>query len=177
MRSRILIALFAFCLLAQLAGAQIKPLDVKLGLWEVTSTSLMTGLPGIPPDVLAKLPADQRAKMEAAMGARAGGAPKTTAQKVCITREKLDKENAFGEDRKNCTRTVVTSSASKLEMKVQCTEEHNMTMNGTIHVEALNSETVKGSVRMTSGTGNGQTMNVNSDFTSRYLGPACGDVK
>ncbi len=58
---------------------------------------------------------------------------------------------------------------------MQCTEQDS-TLNGTIHVEALNSENVKGSVQMAM-AGGGRNLNVNSDFTSRYLGSACGDVK
>jgi|SRR5271157_1324310 len=174
MRSKVLLALLVLWSFTLWAGDKIQPLDVKLGLWEMTWTSAMTGLPPIPSDVLAKMTPEQRTRMEAAMGARAGGSPTTSTHKVCITREKMDKQTAF-DDRKNCTHTVVSSSSSKLEMKMQCTEQ-NTTMNGTIQVEALNSETLKGSVRMAT-TGSGRTMNMNSDFTSRYLGSACGDVK
>jgi uncharacterized protein DUF3617 len=172
MRSKVLLALLVLCSFSLSAGDKIQPLDVKLGLWEITTTVAMTGMPAmpnIPPDVLAKMPPEQRAKMQAAMG----GTP--TARKVCITKEKMDKQTAFNDERKNCTRTVVSSSGSKLEMKMQCTEQ-DATMNGTIHVEALNSENVKGTVRMAM-NGGGRNMNMNSDFTSRYLGSACGDVK
>jgi len=174
MRSKVLLALLVLCSLSLWAGDKIQPLDIKLGLWEITTTVGMTGMPAmanIPPDVLEKMPPEQRAKMQAAMG----GTPTTTARKVCITKEKMDKQTAFNDERKNCTRTVVSSSSSKLEMKMQCTEQDS-TMNGTVHVEALNSESVKGSVRMAM-TGGGRNLNTSSDFTSRYLGSACGDVK
>jgi len=174
MRSKVLLALFVLSSLALWAGDKIQPLDVKLGLWEVTLTGATSGQPPIPPDVLAKMTPEQLAKMQEIMAARSGGSSNTLSRKTCVTREKMDKQTAF-DDRKNCTRTVVSSSSSKLEMKVQCTEQ-NTTTNGTIHVEALNSETVKGSVRLVA-SGSGRTMNINSDFTSRYLGPACGDVK
>ncbi|MGB9072293.1 MAG: DUF3617 domain-containing protein [Terriglobales bacterium] len=176
MRSKVLLALLVLSSFSLWAGDKIQPLDIKLGLWEVTSTTAMTGMPPIPPDVLANMSAEQRAKMEAAMGARSGGAPKTTARKTCITQEKMDKQTAFSDEHKNCTHTVVSSSSRKLEIKLQCTEPQNATMSGTVQVEVLNSETLKGSMRMAS-TGGGRTMNVNSDFTSRYLGSACGDVK
>ena len=174
MRPKVVLAFLVLSSFALWAGDKIQPFDIKLGLWEMTWTSAMTGMPPIPSDVLAKMTPEQRVKMEAALGARSGGLPTTGTRKTCITREKMDKQTAF-DDRKNCTHTVVTSSSSKLEMKIQCTEQ-NATMSGTIQVEALNSETLKGSVRMAT-AGGGRTMNVNSDFTSRYLGPACGDVK
>jgi hypothetical protein len=174
MRSNVLLALLVLCSFSLQAGDNIQPLDVKLGLWEITTTVAMTGMPAmanLPPDVLAKMPPEQRAKMQAAMA----GTPTTTVRKVCVTKEKMEKNTAFNEDRKNCTHTVVSSSSSKLDMKMQCTEQ-DTTMNGTIHVEALNSENVKGSVRMAM-TGAGRNLNSSSDFTSRYLGSACGDVK
>jgi hypothetical protein len=55
------------------AGDNITPLNVKEGLWEVTNTRSMSGITGtrnIPPDVLAKMPADQRAKIEAMMSGK-----------------------------------------------------------------------------------------------------------
>src|SRR6266567_1818896 len=174
MRSNFLLAFLVLCSFSLQAADKIQPLDIKLGLWEMTWTSAMTGMPPISSDVLAKMTPEQRAKMEAAFGARSGGSPTTSTHKVCITREKMDKQTAF-DDRKNCTHTVVSSSSSKLEMKMQCTEQDS-TLNGTVQVEALNSENVKGSARMAM-AGGGRNLNVNSDFTSRYLGSACGDVK
>jgi Protein of unknown function (DUF3617) len=173
MRFNVILVLVLLCSFLLWAGDKIQPLDVKLGLWEITSTTAMTGMamPNIPSDVLAKMTPEQRAKMQAAMG----GTPTTTVRKVCITKEKMDKQTAFNDDRKNCTRTVVSSSSSKVDIKMQCTEQDS-TINGTIQVEALNSENVKGSVRMAM-TGGGRNLNSSTDFTSRYLGSACGDVK
>jgi hypothetical protein len=106
MRSKIPLALLALCSFSLWAGDKIQPLDIKPGLWEFTSTNLVTGLPAMPPDVLAKMTPEQRAKIEAAMGARSGGVPRTITHKVCITREKLDKQTAFNDEHKNCTDTV-----------------------------------------------------------------------
>src|SRR5579872_2042775 len=57
------------------------PLDVKTGQWEATVTSQITGLPQarpqLSPDQLAKLPPEQRAKVEAMM---AGGAHTSTSK-------------------------------------------------------------------------------------------------
>ena len=104
------------------AADKIQPLDVKTGLWEVTTTSVTSGMPPIPPEALARLTPEQRARMEESMKSRMGGTPKTTIRKDCVTKEKLDKDYLFGEDRKECTRTVVTTSSRKLEMKMQCQE-------------------------------------------------------
>ena len=65
-------------------------------------------MPAIPPDVHAKLPPEQRARMEAMMK----GGP--IVQKECITKEKLEKHSAFNVNRPECTRTVVSYTGSKL---------------------------------------------------------------
>ena len=86
MKTRILLIL-AF--LTPFAGWAIDPvpMDVKLGLWETTMTSQMDISSLIPAEALAKLPPDQRAKMEASMGGR-GGARTTT--KHCITKDTIN---------------------------------------------------------------------------------------
>jgi hypothetical protein len=157
------------------AADRVQPLDIKTGLWEITTTNLMSGMPPIPPETLARMTPEQRARFEESMKATMSGKPKTTTRKDCVTREKLNKDYLFGEERKQCTRTVITASSSKTEMKMQC-EEENMKMDGTVRMEALSSEQVKGTMKMMA-TGSGRTMNVDVDFNARYLGPVCGDTK
>ena len=52
----VLLALIAFSLLGLWAADNIVALNLKEGLWEVTSTHSITGMPGIPPETLAKMP-------------------------------------------------------------------------------------------------------------------------
>jgi len=157
------------------ADSSIQPMNVKLGLWEVTTVTETTGMPPIPPDALANMTPEQREKVEAMMKARGMGAPRTTTRKSCMTKEKMDKGAMFGEDRPNCTRTVVTSTSSKVEVHMQC-KEHDTTSNVTLKVEALSSENVKGSMQADA-SGSGHTMNINSNFTGKWVGAACGDVE
>ena len=105
--------------LALWAADSIMPLNVKEGLWEMTVTHSMSGMPAapnIPPDALAKMPPDQRARIEAMMN----GAPSTDIRKECVTKEKIEKHSAFNANRGDCTRTVVSSTGSKLEVKFHC---------------------------------------------------------
>jgi hypothetical protein len=69
----------------------------------------------------------------------------------------------------------VSSSSTSTDVKIQC-KEKDMTSDGTFKFVAVTPESVKGTVRMVM-TGEGRTMNMNVDFLSKYLGPACGDVK
>ena len=154
----------------------IKPLDVKLGLWETTSTSQTSGMPpvNIPEDALARMTPEQRAKVEQMM--KGSGSPRTNTVKSCMTREKMNRAEAFGTDRKNCTRSVVSSSGNKTEVRMECTTDDGAKVNGIVRVERISSDSVKGSMQMTTTSGD-RTMNMNSTFTSKYLGPDCGDVK
>jgi len=177
MRTSVLVTLLMLQCSWVWAGDAIKPLDVKLGLWEVTNTMQMSGMPpvSIPPDALARMTPDQRARVEAMMKERGLGSPRTRTQKSCMTREKMNKQEIFNDEEKHCTRTVVASSGSKLEMRLQCTTE-GATTSGTFRIEALNSENVKGAMQMATTSGD-RTMNMNSNFTAKWLGPDCGDVK
>jgi hypothetical protein len=173
----LLLALIVFSSVTLWAADTITRLNLKEGLWEMTSTHTMTGMPPIPADALAKMPPEQRARMEAAMKQSGAGVPKTDVRKHCITKEKLEKQSAFDENRKDCTRTIVSSTGSKLEMKIHCEgKEQQMSMDGAFVVEVVSSDSAKGSMHTVS-SGNGRTMNMDFTFSSKYLGPGCGDVK
>ena len=174
MRTKFFLAMIVFPSLTLWAADNITPLNVKEGLWEMTVTHSMSGMPAtpnIPPDVLAKMPPEQRARVEAAMK----GGPSTDVRKECITREKLEKHSAFSNNRGDCTRTVVNSTGSKLEVKIHC-EEKQASTDGTLVLETAGSDHVKGTMQSATNA-NGHTMNMNFTFSSKYLGPACGDVK
>jgi hypothetical protein len=153
------------------AADAVQPLDVKLGLWESTSTMERTGAPPIPAEVLARLTPEQRAKIEERAKASAQQGPKTATRKHCVKKEDLDKAMAFGNDDKNCHRTVVATSSSKLEFRMEC-GAGTMKSNGTVRIEAVSSEHVKGSIQMTVGDGT-RNMKLNSTFDSKWLGPVC----
>jgi hypothetical protein len=156
------------------AADNLQPLDIKTGLWEASMTHATAGMPPIPPEVLAKLTPEQRARMEEMMKNRSG-ASGTTTTKSCITKEKLEKDMAFRDERTQCTRTVVSSSSRGFEMKLHCGEKDS-TSDGTFKLDVINSESVKGAFHMVV-SGGDHTMNIDNTFTGRYLGPACGDVK
>ena len=155
---------------------KLQPLDVKVGLWEVTTTSSNMGEMPIPADVLAKLTPEQRARMEERMKASSAGQTKTTVRKSCLTREKLEKTFDFGDERlQSCSRTLISSSGSRLEVRVQCADR-DVKANFVLQVDALNSEHAKGSVRGAA-SGNDHTLNADTTFTARWIGAACGEVR
>lgn len=154
-----------------LAANKFQPLNVKVGLWEV---SLTGGQPPIPPESLAKLTPEQRARIEESMKANSAGKTGTTKYKSCVTKEKLEKDPTFSE-KSNCTWTVLTSTSSKVAVRGEC-PGRDFKSHITLQVEALNPESVKGTGQVIF-TGAGQPMNANSTFSAKWIGPACGNVK
>jgi len=174
MRKIILLSLICLSASVVLAGGDIKPLNVKTGLWQATTTTNMTGIPPISPEVLNQLTPEQRSKLEESMKARASQGPQTRTYKHCVTEKDLNKD-PFSEKKESCTRTVLTSTGSKMEIRQICTEK-GMKMDTTIKIEALNSENVKGSGHIIV-TGDGRTMNGDMNFSAKWLGPVCTDTK
>ena len=172
MKSLLAVAMVLTCAGAAFSADKIQPLDVKLGQWETTTTSQMSGMPPIPPEAMARMTPEQRAKMQAAMNQ----APHTQTRKSCLKKEDLEKGATFGEDRKNCTRTVLTSTSSKMDVRLQCDEGSGMKTDATLKIEALNSENVKGDIQAES-SGGGNKMNMKSNFTAKWLGPVCGKTE
>lgn len=178
MRAKFVFAAIVCFVLTLWAADKITPLHVKLGLWESTVTHSTTGMPAmpaIPPDTLAKMPPEQRARIEAMMKQSGMGGPSTSVNKYCLTQEKIDKQTAFDVTQQVCTRTVVSSTASRIELKLHC-EQKQATSDGTVVVEAISPESTKGTVHMVTNAA-GHNMNVDMTFSSKYLGSDCGDVK
>jgi hypothetical protein len=175
MRIPFLFFLIVVSSVALLAADKFTPLNAKEGLWETTITHSGSGMPGIPADALAKMPPEQRAQVEAMMKQKGLGGSGPQVVKSCVTKEKLEKHLAFAESRENCKRTVVSSTPSRFEMKLHC-EENKAISDGTFIAEITGGDSAKGSTHMVVNS-EGRTMNMDLTFTSRYLGPACGDVK
>ena len=152
-------------------AADIHALDVKPGQWETTTTGQMTGMPAIPPEVLARLTPEQRAKMESAMGARGA---KPIVSTSCKTKETLQQAWNTGQAAlKACTWAVTTSTSSKQEIRIDC-NQNGTKSGGTVKVEAIDSEHIRGAIQMTAAESNdGHTMGMNYTFTSKWLGAAC----
>jgi len=155
-------------------AADFHALDVKPGQWETTVTGQMTGMPAIPPEALAHMTPEQRAKVESAMGAR-GAKPLVSTH--CTTKESLNQAWNTGQVTKACTTTVTTSSSNKQEVRMEC-NQNGTKMNGSVKVEAVDSEHIRGSFQMTAvGDTGSHAMSMNYTFTSKWLGAACTESK
>ena len=163
---------FALLFCSTVWAADFRALDLKTGQWESTVSGQTSGMPPIPDQVLNRLTPEQRAKMQAAIQARSGS--KTTVSKSCLTKDKLDKPFNLGDDAtKSCSRTLVTSSGSRQEVRIDCNRDGTKS-TGTVKMEAVDSENVKGSMQMTVTYGD-HTMNMNYIFASKWTGPVCAE--
>ena len=157
------------------AADKYQPLDVKTGLWEVTTVTNLSGQMPIPPELLEKLTPEQRARFQERMNAKSMQPAKPIVSRNCLTQEQLDKGDSFTEDRKSCTHTVISSTRSKVEVRLQCTE-NDMKFDAKLQFEAVDSENVKGQTLSTA-TGGDHTMNSNSSFIAKWISPNCGTTK
>jgi len=147
-------------------------LKVKLGLWEVTTTvSASEELP-IPAGLLEKLTPDQRARVEERIKANA---PKITKRAYCLTKKQLNEGPTFGQEPKSCKRTTLTSSDKTVHVRIECFD-NDISTSGTLQVEALASDRVKGSVNFSLSVANGAP-NSSATFSARWVGPRCTSTR
>ncbi len=171
MRTRIIVATLLISI-AVLAQEKLQRLNVKTGLWEVTTTINRQGHTPIPAALLDRLTPEQRARMEARLKAQPDQHTSTITHQDCVTEEDLQKMSAFSKNPNfECTQKVLSSTSTVAEVHMDCQGE-GIKANGTMRLQALSSENVKGSVKMTA-IGNGQTMNTDSEFTSRWVSATC----
>jgi hypothetical protein len=171
--SRLVSAVLLSVLTGAVVLAQRPALNVKMGLWELTSTTQMGGQ--IPAIDTSKMTPEQKAKFEAAMKSVVTGAH-TNVIKSCITPEKFDKVNFMmtDKDAETCKQTVSTNTPTSLEAAVTCTGERPRT--GQVHIEAPSSTLFTGTVKFMM-TENGRAMTIDGTMTARWLAAECGAVK
>jgi hypothetical protein len=170
---RVLIAAAALTVGASVASAAT--LDVKTGLWEVTSQGETTGMPPIPPEALAHMTPEQRAKIQQSMADAMGRSGKPDVNRSCITEKALQRGLDLNDrDQPNCTRNVTNSSSRQLDVTMQCTGQQKM--NGMLHIEAVDRQTMRGNFNLVTTDGT-NTMTVKRTMNGKWLGSDCGNVK
>ena len=141
-------------------------LNVKLGLWEITTVSQMSGTPPVPKELLDRMTPEQRARFDA-MGAQAAGG--TDVRKACVTAKDL--EHPFGTNNNQpCRSTVVRGSSTSQEIHMQCGADNKGT--GTLRINTPTPETMNGTLDMQIGAGeNG--MKVKATLKGKWLRASC----
>ena len=171
-----LIPLIALLALSTATGAvdKVQSLNIKLGLWEVTTTvTANTEIP-IPAGLLEKLTPEQRARVEERIKARSSDTPKVIHRTYCLTKEQLNKGPTFGRDWEFCRRIILASTSDRLEMRFECAsqpQEIKSSGSGTLQVEATDQENVKGYVRRS--ISGDRLADSSSMFTAKWISPIC----
>lgn len=156
------------------AADKPQPMKVKPGLWETTMTTTTSGEMPISAELLSKLTPEQRARMEQRLKDNSGEKTRTMTYKTCQTKEQLE-ELEFGHEQGKCTRTVVSSTGSTIDLRIACADE-GMNTNGSLHFEALSPENIKGSSQMNA-NGGGHAKSVHISFAAKWIGPVCGNTE
>jgi Protein of unknown function (DUF3617) len=176
--SRALISGVAFITCFSLAAYAV-PITLKLrpGLWEMTSQGENSGALPIPAEVLANLPPDRRAKMEAALAASRARAAKPHVSRQCITAESLQRGIDLDEKRGNdCQEKVVSSSSSEMDVQIEC-KGPRLASSGNWHFTATGVERLTGTINMKVSDGAQNNMTMRRVIEGKWLAADCGSVK
>ena|SRR5882672_6965034 len=152
--------------------APAETLNAKTGAWQLTVTTLTSGNP-LPADVLAKMPPDERAKVEEAMKARAGK-PSTETFKTCITQADLNQNRMIRseDDDSNCKKKVLSHTSTKHVITQTCPPPR--ASSGQATIEAKTPESIVASIDTIQADGNGK---IRVDIKGRWLGVSCEGIE
>ncbi len=157
--------------LTAVLAAQAPKINVKLGLWEMTSTTTMSGdMPGMD---TSKMTAEQQAQMKAMMS-QMMNKPMVNTSQNCLTKEKFEKGDFGDMDKDKCKQTVLTNDGTTYAFKEECTGDQAMSATFTMTAPTPTSFAGKfdGTVSQ-----QGKTMKVSGTLAGKYLGADCGKVK
>lgn len=155
--------------LSGVTPAQTSTPPVKMGLWQTTNISTMTGFQ-IPPEVAARLQA---------MGKKLPtGQPQTTVTQSCLTTEKWQKMFTDMQQNRNCqlSNQHQTSAGFSADMACRSTDgRHNST--GHIQVNFVSEEKMQGKVHVeVISESQPKPIVMDMSFDSAYHGDDCKGV-
>ncbi len=171
-----------FCALS--GHAAVENFNIKPGLWEVTMTHEAKGTPPMPAAEraemereMAKMPPEMKAKMEAAVKNSLANLAKPVVKRSCLLKEDLNKPLDFDGGRGDgaCTRTVVKSTSTVQEIRLDCSKGTQKS-SGTLKMVAANPESWSGSMDGTMSDTGGAT-ETKAKMSGKWLGADCGNVK
>jgi hypothetical protein len=161
----LLYTLVSLTALSAFSHAQSAP-PVKMGLWQSTVVSTMTGIQ-LPPDVVEK--------MKAAGRPIPGSTPQTTATQSCLTPEKW--KNAWQRQQgRDCQTTNLKEDASGMSADIACKSDRGAS-NGHMQLSFVSAEKVHGTMHMQLASGRSpQPIVMDLIIDSVYQGPDCKGI-
>lgn len=154
------------CASLPLLASAAEQLNVKPGLWEITSVTRMSGVPPLPRELMDKMTPQQRAEMAAE-----ASAPSKDTSRECITQKDLERpfQSASTED---CKQTIVTTTRTSQEARLVCSGEHQG--SGMLRIATPTPETMNGTLDLKVGEG-ADAFTIKGQLSGRWLGADCGD--
>ena len=154
------------------ACARAEALHIEPGLWEVTYKYSLQGRP--PAEVLARLPPEKRAGMEAKWIARVGQT-KTNTTRTCVTAAELANGTAFdnGDDapRKGCERSVGTQTATRWTAVERCTGTPEASVRN-VEINAFGPRLVSGAMSAVKGEA-AAASGIDMTFSGKWIAKDC----
>jgi len=160
-------ALLSVCLSALVVAQtpRVPALDVRMGLWEMTSTADVGGqTTGVD---TSKMTPQQQAQIAGAM--RGMMAPQTTTTTTCLTRAVFNRKNFMTHTDPTCRQTLTKNTKTRLEGRITC---GGNTMRGTMHFDAPTPTEFSGAIKSTS-TERGRTTTTNITMAGKWLAAEC----
>ncbi len=163
------------CLVGVVGTSSAAMPNAKAGLWESASTTVLeVGLPANVPNA-AKLPPEERAKLERAL-APGGGKPVTTSERMCMSKETLDPWDSYGTGQgaaADCKRTVLQQTPQRVKMALVCSGGKS---TGEAEFTAVGTDRVVGKITMLNKNERGDSK-LNVQMESRWVSADCGSLK
>ncbi len=156
--------------------ARAESLNVKPGAWEMTVTTVASGMK-LSPEMAAKMTPLQRAQMEQMMKAREGKSHTTTLQS-CLTKDDVSQDRIIKEMEDEdddgavqCKVKVISKSSSKLVIDKLCPGPSPSTTHFTIEAKTTDSIVAIGD-REQQGSGKSRM-----DIKGRWIGASCEGIE
>jgi hypothetical protein len=156
--------------------ARAESLNVKPGVWEMTVTTVASGMK-LSPEMAANMPPAQRVQMEQMMKAREGK-PHTMTVPSCVTKEDVSQDRIIkemedeDEDAEvNCKVKVISKSSSKLVIDQICPGPPASTAHLTIEAKTPESLVAAGD-RNLKGSGKAHL-----DIKGKWLRASCEGIE
>ncbi len=168
--------ILGLCIPTLALDARAESLNVKPGAWEMTMTSVVSGMK-LSPEMAANMTPAQRAQMEQMMKAREGK-PHTMTVPSCLTKEDVSQDRIIKEMEDedddaevNCKIKVISKSSSKLVIDRLCPGPPASTTHFTIEAKATDSIVATGE-RDQKGSGK-----VHMDIKGRWIVASCEGIE
>lgn len=146
-------------------------MHITPGLWEFIETPKVSGDTVLPDASVAHVPAAQRAQFLTDMRKQMAAPQKV---RECVTQAKFEQQ-LFSEGT-GCTRTVVSNTPSRIEIRTSCRQDGAGTRNDTEHRVVASPTAVTGTMHVVA-MRDGKTMTVDQTENGRWLSASCGNVK